>query len=86
MSAQSTTNDIRTALSAAAAGDFPELATAILGTLGYRSERTLTGQTGKPTDFIQQFPAQNPGTHSERTFLENAQSVRILFQFTGGEV
>ena len=86
MSAQSTTNDIRTALSAAAAGDFPELATAILGPLGYRSERTLTGQTGKPTDFIQQFPAQNPGTHSERTFLENAQSVRILFQFTGSEV
>ena len=86
MSAQSTTNNIRTALSAAAAGDFPELATALLGAFGYRSERTLTGQTGKPTDFIQQFPAQNPGTQSERTFLDNAQSVRILFQFTGSEV
>ena len=86
MSTQSTTTDIRTALSAAATGDFPELATALLGALGYRSERTLTGQTGKPTDFIQQFPAQNPGTQLERTFLENAQSVRILFQFTGSEV
>ena len=86
MSAQSTTNDIRTALSAAAADDFPELATALLGTLGYRSGRTLTGQTGKPADFIQQFPAQNPGTHSECSFLDNVQSVRILFQFTGSEI
>ena len=86
MSAQSTTNDIRTALSAAAADDFPELATVLLGTLGYRSGRTLTGQTGKPADFIQQFPAQNPGTQSERSFLDNAQSVRILFQFTGSEI
>ena len=86
MSTQSTTNDIRTALSAAAADDFPELATALLGTLGYRSERTLTGQTGKPADFIQQFPAQNPGTQWERSFLDNAQSVRILFQFTGSEI
>ena len=86
MSTQSTTTDIRTALSAVATGDFPELATALLGALGYRSERTLTGQTGKPTDFIEQFPAQNPGTQLERTFLDNAQSVRILFQFTGSEV
>ena len=85
MSPQSTTNDIRTALSAAA-DDFPELATALLGTLGYRSGRTLTGQTGKPADFIQQFPAQNPGTQSESSFLDNAQSVRILFQFTGSEI
>ena len=86
MSTQSTTTDIRTALSAAAAGDFPELATALLAALGYNSERTLTGQTGKPGDFIRQFPAQNPGTQSERSFLDNAQSVRILFQFTGSEI
>ena len=86
MRAQSTTTDIRTALSAAATGDFPELATALLGALGYRSERTLAGQTGKPSDFLQQFPAQNPGAQSERFFLDNAQSVRILFQFTGSEI
>ena len=86
MSAQSTTTDIRTALSAAANGYFPELATALLGALGYRSERTLTGQTGRPTDFIQQFPAQYPGTQLERTFLDNARSVSILFQFTGSEI
>ena len=86
MSTQSTTNDIRTALSAAAAGDFPELATTLLAALGYNSERTLAGQTGKPGDFIRQFPAQNPGTQWERSFLDNAQSVRILFQFTGSEI
>ena len=86
MSTQSTMSDIRTALSAAAAGDLPELASALLGALGYRSERTLAEQTGKPADFIQRFPAQNPGTQFEQSFLDNTQSVRILFQFTGSEV
>ena len=86
MSTQRTANDIRTALSTAGADDFTELATALLGALGYGSDRTLAGQTGKPADFIRQFPAENPGTQSEESFLDNAQSVRILFQFTGSEI
>ena len=85
MSAQRTVNDIQTALSADD-DDFSELATGLLAALGYSSERTLAGQTGQPTDFIQQFPAQNPGTQSERSFLDNTQSVFVLFQFTGNEI
>ena len=86
MSTQKTVNDIRTALTAAPADNFGELSTALLSALGYNSERTLPGQTGKPADFIRQFPADNAGTQSEESLLDNAQSVTILFQFTSSEV
>ena len=86
MSTQKTVNDIRTALTAALADNFRELPTALLSALGYNSDRTLAEQTGKPADFIRQFPADNPGTQSEDSFLNNAQSVSILFQFTSSEI
>ena len=86
MSTPNVRNSIAAALSASNGNDLPSLATALLSTLGYRSERTLPGQSGDAGDFIRQFPATNPGTQSEQAFLDNAESVHILFQFTGGEI
>ena len=86
MSTERIQDKIRKALASVPSGDFPTALTDLLDALGYRSQRTLAGQTGATADFIQQFPAQNPGTQSEREFLDNARSVRILFQFTSDEV
>ena len=66
--------------------DWPAAATALLGALGYRSERIPAGQSGDPGDFIRQYPARNRNTAAERDFREHARSVHILFQFTGGEI
>lgn len=77
---------IRAALKVQVAGDTFGAAPGLLKELGYRSSRTPPGQTGKPADFVRQFPANNPNTQSERSFLQEAQSIRILFQFTDTEM
>ncbi len=79
-------NEIQSALAALSSGDFAAAAIGLLAALGYRSERTLLGQTGDVGDFIAHFPAANPDTHSERGFQENVRSVRILFQLTSDEI
>ena len=86
-----TTSAIAAALTAAGnyntnGSDWPAGATALLGALGYRSERIPAGQSGDPGDFIDQYPARNRNTAAERDFREHARSVHILFQFTGGEI
>ena len=86
MSTPNVRNTIAAALAASNGNDWPATATALLGALGYQSERTLPGQSGDAGDFIRQFPATNPGTQSEQAFLDNAQSVNVLFQFTSGEI
>ena len=85
-----TTSDIAAALTAAGnystnGGDWPAGATALLGVLGYRSERR-DWQSGDPGDFMRRFPTDNPNTQSERDFLNEARSVHILFQFTNYEI
>ena len=77
---------ISAALPQLAAGDFADAPAALLETLGYRSSRTLAGQSGDPARFISQFPAANPDTRSEAYFLRETRSVRILFQLTGAEI
>ncbi len=77
---------IQTALPKAADGDFTEQAAALLATLGYRSERTLPGQSGDVDEFLQRFPTDNPDTKSEQDFREAAKSARLLFQVTNEEV
>ncbi len=86
MSTPNVTNSIAAALANSNDNDWPTMTTALLFALGYRSERTLPGQTGNPSDFIRQFPAPNPGTQSEQALLDAAQSVHVLFQFTGSEI
>ncbi len=79
-------NEIRSALAALSAGDFAATASELLAALGYRSERTLPGQTGHVDDFSAQFPAANPDTQSEERFRQNVAAARILFQLTDSEI
>lgn len=84
---QAAAHALRAALEAAADGDFEDRLTALLGVLGYRSERTLDGQTGVARDFIADFPAPNGGRRkAELAFTEHVRSVRILFQVTDDEI
>ena len=77
---------IRAVLGSAEQVDFPEQARALLAALGYRGDRTLPGQTGAVDDFLEQFPAANPGTKSEAEFRDAAASVHVLFQLTDEEI
>ena len=66
--------------------DFAAEAEALLGVLGYRSERTLADQSGSSEDFAATFPAKNPDTKTEQAFRDAAASVRVLFQVTDEEI
>ena len=81
-----TTEAIRTALAATTGGVFAEKATNLLAVLGYRSDHMPATNPASVGDFIAEHPAPNPGTQSEAVFADNAQSVRILFQFTDAEI
>ena len=86
MSTSSIRNAISAALRTMVDSDLTVAASNLLSACGYRSERTLPNQSGDADDFIQQFPAVNAGTQSEQALLDNAESVQLLFQFTGGEI
>ena len=77
--------NIQAALEAIPTCDFLAATKDLLNILGYQSERTLE-ISGDPEDFIQQFSAQNENTRTEKTFCENAQSVRFVFQLTSDEI
>ena len=76
---------IKSALAAMSTGDFLEKSKDLLATIGYRSERTLE-LSGTVDDFIQAFPAPNPNTKTEQEFRSNAESVKLVFQFTSNEI
>ena len=86
MNAEKVKNTIQNALASVPEGAFYETGTALLDAMGYRSQLTLPGQTGKPGDFIDEFPADNRGTQSEQDLLDAARSIRILFQYTDSEI
>ena len=77
--------EIEAALAAFAQDDLIDAGRRLLDTLGYRSERTLE-LAGSVEEFIGAFPAENPGTRTERHLRENAKSTRILFQVTDSEI
>ena len=77
---------LRAVLQSAADGDFADRTRRLLGALGYRSERTLSDQTGDAGDFVTEFPAPSEGTKAELAFVKHVQSVRILFQLTDDEI
>ena len=79
-------NEIQSALTKIPDNDFEAVAQDLLAVLGYRSERTLIGQTGDVTDFVARFPATKGNTKTEQAFCENAQSVRLVFQVTSDEI
>ena len=63
---------LQSALAGVPNGDFAAAAQDLLTALGYRSARTLLGQTGDVADFIAQFPAEKSCTVSEQTFRDEA--------------
>ena len=86
MTASSTHNAIASALKRMPAVDFTDTSRELLAALGYRSERTLDGQTGNVADFIEQFPAPHPGTASENNFAQQATFAALIFQVTSDEI
>lgn len=44
------------------------------------------GQSATVDDFIRQHEAPTPDTNAEQSFRDNAKSIRVLFQFTEGEI
>ncbi len=78
--------DIQASLMRMPSNDFKAAAQDLLAVLGYRSARTLGGQTGDVADFIAQFPAPKPNTKTELAFREHVQSVRLVFQVTSDEI
>ena len=81
-----TRNAIASALQGIATATFTDASRELLTALGYRSDRTLAGQTGNVADFIADFPAKNPGTRSEEAFAEEAAAVQLIFQVTSDEI
>ena len=82
---------IKETLKSLATEDLPEAAKALFGVLGYRSERTLEGQSGNVEDFIAQFPApkqetRTQETKSEKNLRDNATAIHVLFQVTNDEI
>ena len=86
MSTASVRNAIGAALAAMVDRDLTAAATGLLNACGYRSERVLPDQSGDAGEFIRQLPNANLDTQSAQAFLDNAQSMNVLFQFTGGEI
>ena len=77
--------EIESALATIAVGDFLETSKELLAVLGYRSERTAR-LPGTADDFIQRFPARNKNTETEQEFLNNAESVELVFQVRSEEI
>ena len=73
-------------LRASSSGDFVSQARDLLVILGYRSDRTLRGQTGSVDAFIETFPADNRGTVSEQLLLSELDDVQLVFQVTDEEI
>ena len=77
--------EIKSALAKIPDGDFLETTKDLLAVLGYRSQRTLK-LSGNVDDFIQTFRAENENTKTEQEFLEDAESVELVFQVTDDEI
>ena len=76
---------IKTALAECGGGDFLAAAENLLNKMEYSSTRK-THLSGKPADFIKEFPARNENTKSEERFITAAKSVRVIFQYSESEI
>ena len=86
MNASSGLDRIRAVLEDIEGGDFTTAARSLLAELGYRSDRTLSDQTGYVNQFIKRYPAKKTGTQSENEFRDEDPTVRIVFQVTDTEI
>ena len=76
-----TRNAITSALQGITTATFTDASRALLAALGYRSDRTLDGQTGNVADFI-----THPNTAIEHTFTQQATFAALIFQVTSNEI
>ena len=79
-------SEIRGALANLPGREFSAATTDLLAVLGYSSTLVSDDQATLIDDFIQHYPATKPGTQTERFFRENADSIRVLFQYTDQEI
>ena len=77
--------EIESALAAMIDDDFLETSEDLLAVLGYRSDRTANFP-GTADDFIRRFPARNKNTDTEQEFLNNVESVELVFQVSSEEI
>ncbi len=82
MTPQDTANRIQDVLRRLPKDAFHAVAHDLLEVLGYRSERTLPGQTGDPAALF----GEMPDTSQKQTLLEQAVSTHVVFQVTDAEV
>ena len=77
--------EIESALAKIPDSDFLETSKDLLAVLGYRSQRTA--KLWETVDeFIEALPARNRNTETEQEFLEDAESVELVFQVTDDEI
>ena len=86
MNASSGLDRIKAVLKDTEGGEFATAARSLLAELGYRSDRTLSDQTGDVNEFIERHAAKKAGTQSENEFRDEDPTVRILFQVTDTEI
>ena len=86
MNASSGLDRIRAVLKDTEGGEFATAARSLLAELGYRSDRTLSDQTGDVNQFIERYPAKKAGTQSENEFRDEDPTVGIVFQVTDTEI
>ena len=79
-------SEIQRALATLPGRDFSAIATDLLGTVGYRSDRVVDDNTATVDDFIKRHPAAKPDAQTEQRFREAVESLGILFQFTDEEI
>ena len=77
--------EIESALAAMIDDDFLETSKDLLAALGYCSDRTANFP-GTADDFIRRFPARNENTDTEQEFLNNVESVELVFQVSSEEI
>lgn len=76
---------IKQSLQSLSGGDFGHQVTSLLDTLGYKSERILHDRFVTASEFVNEYRANQP-TQSEKFFLSEVKSVRVLFQLTDAEI
>ena len=77
--------EIKKALSDVSSLEYITAIRNILSILGYESERELD-LSGCPFEFISRFSYRKENTQSERDFLDQVKSVKLVFQYTNEEI
>ena len=86
MTSSNIRQDIADALAQFDSSDFGPAAKNLLETLGYHSERIPPERSGAIDEFINEYPADKPGTNSEGELIEHTESINLIFQVASEEI